>query len=321
MTDAWLGNADALDRVNSQLDKWVEDGDFRDKNATWKGWSTDILDLQYALDGSNKVLKEAKDRHDELKEETQGSGDAAEGAAGAAGNQADALAGLGAEAGDTKSAVPELADEIRNFGQQSFDVDRSTIQLQESFAKLKEILDGGAGSLDSTTKAGRDTSSALLDLAKNANESAAATYEATGSQEQVNKILEEARGKFTDARVALGEDRAEAQKWANTKIISVKEVTAAVNNHAAAIRGIPPDKLTKLMVDRGFSQQQINNHIAALKSIDGSITTVLNVVQETFKVAGQKKADGGIVAYADGGVAEHANGGLTRASTLRVRRS
>lgn len=310
MTDAWLGNADALERVNGQLDRWTRDSDFRMENADWKEWSDDLATVRYALDGSNTVLKEAKDRHDELREATQGSGDAAEGAAGAAGNQADALAGLGAEAGDTKSAVSELADEIRNFGQQSFDVDQSAIQLQDSFAKLKEILDGGAGSLDITTKAGRDTSSALLDLAKNANESAAATYEATGSQEQANKILEEARGKITDARVALGEDRAEAQKWANTKIISVKEVTAAVNNHAAAIRGIPPDKLTKLMVDRGFSQQQINNHIAALKSIDGSITTVLNVVQETFKVPGQKKADGGLVAYADGGMFQHASGGI-----------
>lgn len=275
MTQAWLGNADALETVNGRLDKFKNDADFRLENADWKGWSDDLADVGYALDGSNKVLSEAKTRQQELTEAT-GQGSAAAGdAADSAQEQAASLEELAGVAAKTSDEIADLADQIRNFGEGAFDMEGSAIKLQAEYQKLAETFAEGGQSLDITTEAGRDTVSMLLDIASAANASAGATFEMTGSQEEANKILDEARQKIIDARVALDESPEAAAAWADQFLSSSQAVSEAAEASKVAIDDIPDEK--KIFMDADTA--------AALEGIDG--VQVIQVDEKTAVVVGE----------------------------------
>ncbi|WP_458816016.1 hypothetical protein [Leucobacter sp. HY1908] len=228
MTDAWLGNADALERVNERLDLFKSNSEFRVENADWKGWSKDLALVDMALDGSNEMLTSAKEKHDRLREATEGSGDAASDAAGKTGTQADALVLLGDAASETSEQVADLSDQIKNFGSAQFDMESSAVRLQDEYRKLAGILNEGGASLEITTEAGSNTVKALLDVASAANESAGATMLMTGDQEAANAILDEGRQRIIDMRAALGEDPEVAARWADGLVSSSAEVEAAM---------------------------------------------------------------------------------------------
>ena len=228
MTQAWLGNADALDVVNERLGKFKNDADFRMDNTDWKGWSDDLADVGYALDGSNKVLGDAKTRHDELAEATEASSEAASDAVGPAGEQANALEQLSGVASDTADSVAGLSDDIRNFGSAQFDTERAAISFQESLASLDEQMQSGAASLDITTQAGRDTQSALLDVAAAANENAASIAAVGGSTDAIQGALEAGRQKIIDTRLALGDSAAAAKAYADRLIATPEAVKTQV---------------------------------------------------------------------------------------------
>lgn len=253
LTDAWLGNADAIGRVNDRMKQW-QDADFRMKNADWDGWSKDIALVQLALDGSNEMLAEAKEKHDRLKDATQESGDAAADAAGNTTTQGDALAGMAGEAGAAADAVSELTDLIRNFGSAQFDVEKSAVAFQDALASLQGELATGTSSWDITTEAGRRTRNVLLDLATDTNSYAAAMHASGASVEEYSGVLDQGREALYNSAIAAGAAEDEARRFADTLIATPEfvETYVAVDTqeaHAkiAAINADnPPEKILQI---------------------------------------------------------------------------
>lgn len=274
MTDAWLGNADALETVNDRLSLFIDNADFRMENTDWKGWSNDLATVQGVLENNNEMLEEAKAKHERLKEATDGSGDAAVDAAGKAGTQADALVTLGDAANETSEQVSDLSDQIKNFGSAQFDMESSAVRLQDEYRKLAGILNEGGASLDITTEAGSNTVKALLDVASAANQSAGATMLMTGDQEAANAILDEGRQRIIDMRTALGEDPEVAARWADGLVSSSAEVEAAMQQVNAAVEGIAPEKIVQVDADTA----------SALEGIEG--VNVVKIDDKTSYVYG-----------------------------------
>lgn len=255
MTEAWLGNSAALKTVNDRLGKFKNDADFRMNNTGWKGWSDDLADVGYALDGSNKMLAEAKTRHDELTEATEGS-------AGSTGDNVDALGDLEGAATDANYAVEGLADSIRNFGKEQFDVEKSTIQFYDALDALKENLESGSASLDTTTEAGRATVSAMLDAASRTNDYAASVAAMGGSTEEVQGILDAGRQKIIETRIALGDTEAQARAYADQLIATPAAVVTAVQ-----LNGVTKAK------------EDLDSYLGRLNSIPSVVSTEVRQFQ------------------------------------------
>lgn len=202
-------------------------------------------------------------------------GPAAESAADGADSQKASLEELAGVAAKTSDEIADLADQIRNFGEGAFDMEGSAIKLQAEYRKLAEAFAEGGQSLDITTAAGADTVSMLLDIASAANASAGATLEMTGSQEQANKILDEARQKIIDARVALDESPEAAAAWADQFLSSSQAVSEAAEASKVAIDDIPDEK--KIFMDADTA--------AALEGIDG--VQVIQIDEKTAVVVGE----------------------------------
>lgn len=255
MTEAWLGNSAALKTVNDRLGKFKNDADFRMNNTGWKGWSDDLADVGYALDGSNKMLAEAKTRHDELTEATEGS-------TGSTGDNVDALGDLEGAAADANYAVEGLADSIRNFGKEQFDVEKSTIQFYDALDALKENLESGSASLDTTTEAGRATVSAMLDAASRTNDYAASVAAMGGSTEEVQGILDAGRQKIIETRIALGDTEAQAKAYADQLIATPAAVVTAVQ-----LNGVTKAK------------EDLDSYLGRLNSIPSVVSTEVRQFQ------------------------------------------
>lgn len=257
MTQAWLGNADALERVNDRLDKFKHDADFRMNNTDWKGWSDDLADVDYALDGSNKVLAEAKTRHEELAEATRTSADEADGAAGAADGQAEALAGLGDAADETASRVSELAEQIRGFGKEQFDVERGSIAFNDALADLAANLESGKASWDVTTEAGRETRNTLLDLANETNNYAGALAAAGEEADVYSGVLDRGRQSLYDTALALTGSEDAARAFADQLVATPETVETWADMHTdeakaklEELSGMEvPDKVLEISAD------------------------------------------------------------------------
>ncbi|WP_017793443.1 tape measure protein [Leucobacter salsicius] len=281
MTDAWLGNEAALGRVNSRLNKFRKDADFRMENADWKGWSDDLVSLDYALDGSNKVLAEAKTRHNELAEATNEAGEATS-------NSSEQIGAMGDVAAATQEAITALVEEIANFGSAQIDADRSTIAFEEQLEKLNERLAEGATGLDLTTEAGRANQSSLLDVASAANKAAADVLNVTGSQEAANEVLNRARDRLIEAGVQYGKTSGEAAAYADKVLATPETITTTFNANTAA------------------AEAAIAQYKALMSDVGGVINTTLNVMTN---LTGEKHASGGTVGYAVGGTIGFARGG------------
>ncbi|MCW2287043.1 TP901 family phage tail tape measure protein [Leucobacter luti] len=195
------------------------------------------------------------------------------------------LAGVAAKTGEEVAA---LADEIRNFGSGAFDMEGSAIKLQEEYRKLADAFAEGGQSLDITTEAGGATVTALMDVAAAANASAGATLEMTGNQEAANAILDEARQKIIDARVALDESPEAAAAWADQFLSSSQAVAEAAEVAKTAIEDIPDEKKLYISADaaaayagiEGVRVEQIDEKTAVvIAETDGALAGI-NAVTE-----------------------------------------
>ena len=156
-------------------------------------------------------------------------------------------------------------------------------------ASLDEQMQSGAASLDITTQAGRDTQSALLDVAAAANENAASIAAVGGSTDAIQGALEAGRQKIVDTRLALGDSAEAAKAYADRLIATPQAVRTQVQ-----LSGIEA------------AQQAVDNFIAANAS--KRINIAVGAGGTGGLVAGS--ANGNMFAYADGGMEAYANGGF-----------
>lgn len=148
----------------------------------------------------------------------------------AAARNADTLEDLAGVAADTEGAVEGLSDELRNFGQTTFDVidaeQEFYLALDAVTARLGE--DGFAKGLDQASEAGRANMDVLTDIAKSTNEFAAATYDSTGSVDELNAILADGRAALVETGKRFGLTEAQAEDYADQLLATPKSIESRV---------------------------------------------------------------------------------------------
>ena len=307
MTDAWLGNAEALGRVNARLDKFRKDAEFRMENADWKGWSNDLADLDHALDGSNKVLANAKVRHSELAEATKETTDATGSAVGPADDLSGAFQSVDGAAQDAWKGVSDLIDALNEFNGVGQSAEQANSRLQESIAKVDEHIknvrdgvEGYSGSLDESTAAGASNRAMLASLAAETVKAASEQFEyekktlgATQAVENYEGRLATGRQKVLDMANALSGNADQAQKLTD-KILempSSKDIRVLLNGVQEA------EGALQSFIDRN-SGRTITVNMALGERVAGANSR-----------GGLTYASGGTIGFAQGGtIPGYANG-------------
>lgn len=224
LTDAILGNADALQRVNSVLAPYKDSAAqaaqaAADSASVQTDWEKGLGRVQGALSG--------------LTPEINNSVAAAKREAEASGNAADSTKGLGAAAkttaqdiSDTRTEVEKLTDSLDALNGKNISAAKAAISMQSALADLKDKVKENGHELDITTTKGREVKGAFLDAASAAQAHAEAVMKQTGSAEL--------------ATIALGQD-IEALKGVMKQAGFTK---AQIDSLTSAYAALPPAKET-----------------------------------------------------------------------------
>ncbi|WP_336658951.1 hypothetical protein [Leucobacter sp. USHLN153] len=208
------------------------------------------------------------------------------------GTQAEALGGLQQSAEDAQEQVETLADEIRNFGETTFDTRAANRELEESLATLGEKLAENGNNFDITTEAGRENEAALDAVAQATNEAAAAAYLQTGSQEEANAKLAEGKQKLIDILAPTYGSRDAAAAYVDQ------------------LNLISPEKVTEIVLKQAYEAMNVLSQIEEFQfapkvlKIEEQVRRNL-LYQDPGDPSIPGHANGAIVAYADGGINEN----------------
>ncbi|MEB4614004.1 hypothetical protein, partial [Leucobacter sp. M11] len=191
----------------------------------------------------------------------------------AAEKSARSLEEISGVAVDASKAIADLSNEILNFGSAQISSDRAAIALQDNIRKLNKIVNDGAGELGYFTENGSNTEKAMLDIAEAAKKSAASVMEAGGAQADANAILDDARQKLIDQRVALGEDAEAAKAWADQRVPTANAVQQALEKVTGAAKDIPKDTPANVTTDAGVATEKLKGTKGAQDSIKPHVNT------------------------------------------------
>ena len=181
----------------------------------------------------------------------------------ATGNSEDlagGIDGVGTAADDAKDKIQELADIIRGFGDTQLSVNDANRAVEESLDAFTASVAENGQTLDITTEEGRKNQEALDAIAQAYKESAAATVENTGKQEDAIPIIQQGRDEIIKAGEAAGLSKDEAEKYADSlglipgnvateiELNRVAEAIAAAELFAEKLNAIPNSKEVYLYV-------------------------------------------------------------------------
>lgn len=205
-------------------------------------------------------------------------GPAAKDGADGADSQASSLEDLAGVASQTTEDIATLAEEIRNFGAAQFDVERTALSFNDALRELQEQMESGEATWDITTEAGSRTRKALVDLASETNNYAAALAANGEAVDVYAGVLDAGRQKLYETALALTGSEEQARAYADALIATPESVSTYVDvntgDAAAALaelqERIPTDKVVQISADA----------VSAFEDIDG-----VNTVQIDDKVA------------------------------------
>jgi TP901 family phage tail tape measure protein len=291
VTDAALGNADALAAVTDQLARVPDDGLAAQlmigKVSDSLGVTNDTLN---AAKGAWQLQQQAMGGSTDA---TQKAGTAQEGTTQAWQDGADAAGDLTEEA---KTLGEQMAELAQTYLDQR-DADRAVRSgLRDIKAALKEYRkehDGLKGAFREGSKSGDDFGAMLDDLAADYQKALEAAEKNGASQRELKKTYRESFDELVKQADALGMTTGEAKLYAQTVLGLPSDYTFAIHNNIEQ------------------TQQRISDIQTALNNLHGAnllirLTTIH--AQQNMDANGNPMANGGLVtAYAGGGIA--ADGG------------
>jgi hypothetical protein len=199
----------------------------------------------------------------------------------------EGIEGIEDVADTAKGALDELAAAIRGFGDTQLSVNDANRQVQASLDDFTTSLEENGQTLDITTAEGRENQAALDAIAQAYLESAAATVENTGKQEDAIPIIQQGRDEIIKAGEAAGLSKEQAELYADSLGL------------------IPGDVSTQVNI---YSQEAMDAALrfaAVLNELPNSKTVYL-YIQEQRQVL--KPGQEGLT-FADGGQVPHLAGG------------
>lgn len=234
LTDAALGNADALDEVNTKTAKYSTENAFAENAVRIFGQSV-VSNILGPLNGEIVALDGAEDSRKNLNAAEEEGAKTTKTAASAYLDAQKEVAGL-AQQLDT---LIDTLNKANGVGQdaitKNIDYQQTLADVDEQIQRVKAGTDGYTATLDETTKAGRDNKNMLVDLAKDAWDAATAQHDLDGNTEAYRQRLVDSRDALITRAMDLGATREEAEKLADQilKIPSETEWTFIANTAAA----------------------------------------------------------------------------------------
>lgn len=223
VTEAALGNEDALKRVHAAYDE-INTGNVEQADA--------YKILLNAIDAQSSSLTEAQRKTLQMNEAQTDSVDATE-------ESSRALEVLQGKAEDTGDSVDDLAEAIRGFADTTLSARDAARALEESYDTLSASIKENGTSLDITSEAGRANEAAIDGIAQAAQEAAAATLEQTGSQAKANEVMKAGRTRLIEMLGQFGITGAAAEAYADELgLIPDNVYTAAKITGAAEAKAI-----------------------------------------------------------------------------------
>jgi TP901 family phage tail tape measure protein len=144
--------------------------------------------------------------------------------------KAKRLAAASGDAGDQekkqKQSTDDLTTAIDKYKAALDALNGVNITAAQQQIALKRAFIDSKKAIDDHKKVSLDERSALLDLASQANQTAGAIAEQTGSQEKGNAVLRTARARFIDTAEAMGLSAGQAKKLAD-KLLAIPKHTPA----------------------------------------------------------------------------------------------
>ena len=292
MTDAVLGEADALKEVNDVLA--IHRADAEETGVSSGMLNKAFLDVEEAISGTSGELSDARSLWQEHRDAM---GESAEGADDAAPSYEELSGAVEA----TTTAVGELAEELNTLNGTSLDSREAARQLEAAYDDFDQSLIDNGTTLDTTTEKGRNNEAALDAIADKALVAGDAIIASGGSFGEYQNSLTTSRDSILRRINDLGITGQAAEDLANKilQIPSDADFTMIAETAAAAAR------LQKI--------QDLINGIGR--------TSALHISTGPGGQGGLTQADGGVVSYyANGssGRSEHHVAQIAAAGTMRV---
>ena len=198
VTDAALGQGDALEQLNKQLAMMTHNGiTTTGQGAVMSEQARQAEALRKVLNDTNGVVQQSAREADLLADAVGGAGEATADAADDSNTGARAYRNLAGRADDAETAVKGLMKAEQDRHDKAVSRRRDQIALLQTITDTRKEAKDGKKTLDENTKAGQDNMLALLDLADQWNSSAPKVKNAKGAYENL-------RTTFIDLATEMG---------------------------------------------------------------------------------------------------------------------
>lgn len=223
------GNAEALARVNGQLDVFRRPPRSLVRPADWppitgvNPYISQVLNLEDALNGANGKIRDARDalRDKQValaettsaqRAETVAVGDAAS----ATGKMADAAAAASVAQAALGTELKNANDAAKAFGKEMLKSRSAARDYEAAIDDVSAAVKKNGRTLNNSTEAGRANNAALDSLAVAAQDNATAILESTKSQEKYEAALRNARSELIRAYLQFDKNKKRAEDYANS---------------------------------------------------------------------------------------------------------
>lgn len=250
---------EASEQYDALQQKWLDTG------GTLEGFKAAFIDTTAALDGSRVAATNGVDTFESLDQAMQYTEE-----------QAQA----------TQEALDALRDALLNFGSASINAEQAEIAFQSALNQMNEAAGVAEAQLAGTNAESLALRTSFLDMNEAALQSAAAIIENGGSMEQATAKYLAGREAIIQARIAKGEDRAEAEAWADAVLGSSEEAQSAIQAYIDKVNQVEETKTTRLYVDASGAYRDVDSLVSYINSRTATMTITQRTIYESSVLSG-----------------------------------
>lgn len=307
LTNAALGNEDAILRVNSALDAQESGFQANRSGARVAAGEQDklknsITNVRDVIGGTNQTIEDQRAIIDAAAKAAGGYASAVDGTKFATAQAAAAYDAQRKSIEDTITALQGLIDKNKEARDQALGLVNAQIGLEQAIDDAQKTAKENGKTTDINTQKGRDNKEALLGVASAINAVVDSEKFRTQNAPAQIKILDEQRDRFVKIATSMGVSKKAAEELANQLIKTPKEITtehklkedeaalAKVKADAAALDGKTVTTDAKFVTD----DKNVAAYLGALGTIPPDKPTKAKFATDNVNVAAYQQALGGI---------------------------
>lgn len=292
LTDAFLGNADAMSTVGDALDiallgRGAEAEAMADKLGLSMG------EMRAVAEALNRELGVQADAFEAAKEQTKQTDEAMGSAAGSTGEVARS-------ADDAAKALDTMGEALKNVGREAWTMGEAADKAQGAINKMGDAASKEEASLYGLNDESIKLRDSMRDVEQAHRDSAEAILRTGGSLYEAKLEWQKGRETVIKQREAMEESRVEAERWADVNLGSAAKVEAALKDFYEEVKRQPDRKVLSIEANTTPAQNALDRLV---RTYNGT-TLRMNVATDSFYKpnATGNVYDGKVKAFAAGGV-------------------